>query len=268
MRYGAMNFPIKPILDEIESVAALGFDYLELAMDPPMAHYTIIREQQNKILKALSRHGLGLVCHLPTFVYTADLTESIRQASLDELLNALGVASEMNAAKVVLHPSVITGLGIFVKELALKYAHEALALVAASADQLDLCLCLENMFPRCGFLCAPDEFEAVLQRYPKMKLTLDTAHANIGTKGENRSLEFIQRYADRLGHLHLSDNKGKRDDHLPMGQGSSDFRSIIQALYHSGYDDTLTLEIFVDDRSSLVAGRNRIQDMLLEFKGA
>jgi hypothetical protein len=39
MRFGAMNFPVVPVLDEIETFARLGFDYLELAMDPPMAHH-------------------------------------------------------------------------------------------------------------------------------------------------------------------------------------------------------------------------------------
>ena len=44
MLYGAMNFPIKPILDEIEDIAALGFDYLEMAMDPRGAMF--IEEDQ------------------------------------------------------------------------------------------------------------------------------------------------------------------------------------------------------------------------------
>jgi len=40
MRYGAMNFPVKPVLNELKEIAARGFDYLELTMDPPQAHYT------------------------------------------------------------------------------------------------------------------------------------------------------------------------------------------------------------------------------------
>jgi hypothetical protein len=40
MQFGAMNFPVTPVLDEIETFARLGFDYLELAMDPPMAHHS------------------------------------------------------------------------------------------------------------------------------------------------------------------------------------------------------------------------------------
>jgi hypothetical protein len=47
MLYGGMNFPIKPVLEEIEAIAELGFDYLELAMDPPQAHYKMINQQKD-----------------------------------------------------------------------------------------------------------------------------------------------------------------------------------------------------------------------------
>ena len=72
MLYGAMNFPVKPILQEIEEIAALGFDYLELAMDPPSAHFSTIRDSRDQIQSALAAHSMQLVCHLPTFVSIAD----------------------------------------------------------------------------------------------------------------------------------------------------------------------------------------------------
>ena len=50
MRYGAMNFPIKPVLKELEAFAHLGFDYLELTLDPRLPlekassyHFTCLR---------------------------------------------------------------------------------------------------------------------------------------------------------------------------------------------------------------------------------
>jgi len=54
---------------------------------------------------------MELVCHLPTFLSTADLTQSIRDASLHEILRSLETASELEAEKVVLHPSHIVGNG-------------------------------------------------------------------------------------------------------------------------------------------------------------
>ena len=44
MLYGAMNSPVRPIHKELEAISELNFDYLELAMDPPQAHYRMIRE--------------------------------------------------------------------------------------------------------------------------------------------------------------------------------------------------------------------------------
>ncbi|UCF55718.1 MAG: sugar phosphate isomerase/epimerase, partial [Deltaproteobacteria bacterium] len=89
-----MNFPIKPVLKELEAIAGLGFDYLELTMDPPQAHYRVIHQQKDKILRALDRHKMGLICHLPTFVSTADLTDSLRETSLNEVLESLQVAAD------------------------------------------------------------------------------------------------------------------------------------------------------------------------------
>ncbi len=45
MRYGAMNFPVRPVLQELKEIAALGFDYVELDMDPPQSHHSFVREK-------------------------------------------------------------------------------------------------------------------------------------------------------------------------------------------------------------------------------
>jgi sugar phosphate isomerase/epimerase len=264
MQYGAMNFPIKSVADELEDIAAQGFDYLELAMDPPQAHYTIIRQQMNSILKALSSHSMSVICHLPTFVSTADLTASIREASLQEMFNSMEVAAELGAQKVVLHPGHISGLGLYVKESAMALANESLASIIGRSQQLGLCICLENMFPKCRAFFEPADFEDILQRFPDLMLTLDTGHANIGSRGSRRTLDFIEKFGPRIGHLHISDNLGERDDHIPVGAGKIDFLKIIKALKQCGYDDTATLEIFSDDRRELKKSRDRFDEMFAE----
>ena len=111
MRFGAMNFPIRSVVDEIHALGSLGFDYLELAMDPPEAHYRLLMSQRDALQAVLDRYGMGLICHLPTFIHTADLTASIRDASREELLNSLAAARDLGAQKVVLHPSFVGGMG-------------------------------------------------------------------------------------------------------------------------------------------------------------
>ena len=104
----------------------------------------------------------------------------------------------------------------------------------------------------------------MLQRFPKLKLTLDTGHANIGSHRGQRIFRFIEQFGQRIGHLHVSDNFGERDDHIPVGAGKIDFKKIVKALKKCGYDDTATLEIFSEDRRELQASRDRFDAVFSE----
>lgn len=262
MRFGAMNFPIRPVLAEIDAFAALDMDFLELAMDPPQAHFSLIREQRQSIRRALRQHAMGLVCHLPTFVYTADLTAGIRDASIQETLSSLETAADLEAEKVVLHPGYIGGLAVHVMAQALALAMESLDIFVRRAAQLGVMVCIENMFPKYRPFVTPDDFRPVFEAFPELKFTLDTGHAHIGDEKGDRAIAFVRRYAGRLRHLHVSDNSGQADEHLPVGQGTIAFKALMRALAQSGYDGTLTLEVFSIDRADLVKSRRRLSRML------
>ncbi len=261
MLYGAMNFPVRPVIKEIEAISALGFDYLELAMDPPRAHYKTLREQKEEITGALKRSEMGLVCHLPTFVSTADLTQSLRETSVDEVIKSLELAAELHSLKVVLHPGFIGGLGVFVMNTAREYAFESLDAIVKRADQLGLTLCIENMFPRSNSLINPEDFVEVFEQFPTLKLTFDTGHANMGSGGGKRIFDFIDRFYGRIDHVHANDNFGKEDNHLPIGAGTIDFQSVVRSLKKVGYDATITLEVFSRDRDYLEISRDKLKAM-------
>ncbi len=257
MRYGVMNAPMRPLLQEIDALGPLGFDYLELTMDAPYAHHAVLLDQKAAIEKALARFHLALVCHLPTFVSTADLTDRLREASIEETRLSLQAAAELHPLKVVLHPSFIHGLGAMMPEIAQRHARAAMERLLNEAERLKLTVCVENMFPRSLSLVRPEEFDALFASHPVAKLTLDTGHAHIGG-GTQRVLSFIERFAGRIGHIHASDNFGREDEHLPIGVGAIDFPKVVQALRHAGYDDTITLEVFSRDRDYLRISREKL----------
>jgi len=264
MKYGAMNNPLNSILSEIEIISGMGFDYLELTMDSPGAHYSIIKQDQKEIRKSLESHNMGLVCHLPTFVYIADLTESIRRVSLEETLLSVETAKEIGAEKVVLHPGIISGMGMFAVDIARKYAFESLEIIVNRAEKLGVKLCLENMPPRFKTFFRADEFEEIFKIFPSLHMTLDIGHANIDCKVENRGLEFIQKLKSRLSHIHISDNNGKKDEHLSIGQGNINFQEITSVLIKQGYKNTITFEIFTENRQQdLVRSRDVFEAMMV-----
>lgn len=250
MKYGAMNSPIKPIINELKEIANLGFDYLELTMDAPEATPQKASAQKREILDLLSSHNFGLFGHLPCFVSTADLYESIRNASRKEVFDALEISPELGIEKLVLHPSYVTGLGKHLADEVKNMGYEFLEDVYVRTNDLGITLCLENMLPWSGWLFEPEEFRDVFKRFGKMKLTLDIGHANINAK-ENRVHKFIKWYGKRISHLHAHDNFGREDNHLPLGCGNIKFNEIFSEIKKTGYDDTMTLEVFSPDRDYL-----------------
>lgn len=261
MLYGAMNSPLRPLLREVEEIAKLGFDYAELTMDPPHADHASIRTQKRELLKTLDRHGMALAFHLPTFVSTADLTESLREASLQEMVLSLRAAADFKPLKVVLHPSFIQGLGAMMIDRARQYAVQALERILTEAERLRLPICVENLFPRSLSLVEPEHFDNLFEKFPAARLTLDTGHAHIGGGGRERLAGFIRRFSNRIGHVHASDNSSRDDEHLPVGVGTIDFPEFVKALKGIGYDDTITLEVFARDRDYLRISREKLAAM-------
>lgn len=258
MKYGAMNFPVKPVLEEIQRISDLGFDYVELALDPPQAHWEIIRGMEKELAAGLARLRLDPVCHLPTFVYTADLCPAIRSASINEMLHSLDTAAKIGAKKAILHPSIISGLGPFVMETAKPLAMESLHIIAEKAESLDLSLCLENMFPRYLSCFEPNHFKEIFKAFPSLNMCLDTGHANIDDPDQKRLFRFLRKFPDKISHIHMSDNHGKKDNHLGVGQGTIDFKKLVRQITEAGFDGTITFEVFSENSADLVDSRDQI----------
>jgi sugar phosphate isomerase/epimerase len=189
------------------------------------------------------------------------LTESLREASVQETLFSLRVASDLKPLKAVLHPSFIQGLGAMVKDQARQYAMDSLERILKEADRLSFPICIENLFPHSLSLVDPGDFDSVFQKFPAVRLALDTGHANIGHGGDERITAFISRHSARIGHIHASDNSGRSDEHLPIGVGSIDYKKVVKKLREIDYDGTITLEVFSKDRDYLRISREKLVSM-------
>ena len=70
-----------------------------------------------------------------------------------------------------------------------------------------------------------------------MKFTLDMGHSRLS----QGTAEAIQLLGDAIGHIHLSDNFGEKDDHLPLGDGNYDYADYVGFL--KNFEHVITLEI-------------------------
>src|SRR4051812_7760302 len=97
-----MNHPARDVLQEIEWMAAMGMDFIDLTLEPPMA--ASWRVDPGAIRRSLERHRMDVVGHTAFYLPIASGIEEIRRASLAELRRCVDVFTTMGARWMNLHP--------------------------------------------------------------------------------------------------------------------------------------------------------------------
>ena len=252
MRLGLMNNPARDPLKEIARAAELGFDFLDLTLEPPACRATEL--DAGRIGTALARHGLGVVGHTAYYLTFGSAFDAVRAGAIAEAMHCLNFFAEVGADRMNLHLDCrVPGYGPDYTNMRNIGAIEELSAVASEKK---IRLMVENVEGDSATSLAPI-FDAV-----PVGLHLDIGHANIATTGrKSHTADLLTHYADRLMHVHLSDNKGKSDDHLAIGAGTIDWKRELRLLKASGYDDTITLEIFYGDGELIRYSANKVREL-------
>lgn len=204
-------------------------------------------QSPNALERLAERNDLPIVAiHAPQLlltrrVYTTDPVVKIKRTV--ELARALDVPT------IVLHPPYLWQV-----RYSLWLLHELTD--ALSGDRTTLTM--ENMYPvhmgerrvrfhRFGEL---DD----LDRFPH--LTLDTSHLAVA---EEDIVAAYHQFADRVVHVHLSDNRGKgRDSHAPLGEGVLPVDDFVRAL-DPGRLRSIVLEV---NPGPAAEDRGRLEEVL------
>lgn len=254
MRIGTMNHPGHDLLQEIEWVAKLGLGFIDLTLEPPMAG--VRRLDLPAVRAALEKHHLGVVGHTAYYLPLCHPFESVRRAAVEELRLCLRAFAAVGARWMNLHPDRQAPLHDrkFVIDRNLQTIRE----LQDTAGELGVGLMIENL-P--GGFNSVRQLAELLEPVPELGLHLDIGHANLLVE-HNTTDELLAAYGGRLRHVHLHDNKGGSADlHLPLGAGTLEVERYVRSLKRSGYDGTITLEVFTPDRFFLTYSRDILRRM-------
>lgn len=240
MIIGAMNHPQHDVMEEMEWMAEMGLDFIDLTLEPPAAPSW--RANAGEIRRALERYHLHVVGHTPYYLPIASPFEEVRKAAVGELRRCMQIFSEIGVQWMNVHPDRHAPLHD--RAFFIRRDLQSLRELMESSERLGVGVMIENL---------PGEFNTVeqladlLEPLPELGLHLDIGHANLMVPSCTAD-EIIRVYGNRLKHVHLHDNKGGGADlHLPLGSGKLDVAGHVRTLKASGYDGTITLEVFTDD---------------------
>ena len=227
-----MNDVARPLADELRAIAAHGYDFVDLTLEPPHAWPVDGRE----VGRLVRESGLQAVGHTPPFLPLASPIAELRVAARHVFRKLLDEFVAAGIDVVNLHPDPSGAVG---REEATARNAAAVADLAADAADRGVRLMIENLGRNFG---EPADLRPIFAVAPAVAFHLDVGHANIGD-GPNRTAAFLQAFGDRLAHVHVHDNDGTADQHLPLGEGTIDWPAIVEELRHSGYDGTVTIEV-------------------------
>jgi sugar phosphate isomerase/epimerase len=244
MQIGTMNHPGHELLQEIREIVAMGMEFIDLTLEPPLARAESL--DVPAVTAALKAAGLGIVGHTAFYLPLCSPFESLRRAAVEELKCCLQVFARLGAKWMNLHPDRQAPL--HERRFIIKRNLQSLQELLPVARDLGVGLMIENL-P--GSFNSARQLAEILDPLPELGLHLDIGHANLRTE-HNTTDEILAAYGTRLRHVHLHDNKGGSSDlHLPLGAGNLDTAHYVRSLKACGYDGTITLEVFSPDRRYL-----------------
>ncbi len=258
MQFGAMNDPRESVVEQATAFAEMGFDYLDLTVEEPCTgpHNT----NWSHVKRHLDSLGLGIVLHTGPYLPIENPSSRVRDAAYAELRACIDVAAFMGSKLCTMHfrawpahQSFASGVGMYQQELGELVAYGLTKKVQVA---------MENS-PHNLHQLKP--MREILHRLPDLKLLYDIGHGNIDT-ARSLTRDYLFDLRDRLAHVHLSDNDGTDDDHLPPGApktGGLNIRQEIQTLRDFNYNRTITLEIF-GQRMWLKASLDFMRKLLTE----
>lgn len=255
MKIGVMNHPARDPVGEIEWIGSQGFDFVDFTLEPPAADPD--RIDPDAVRAALDRHHLGVVAHTAWFLPLASPFAGLREASLAEFRRSLKAAHRIGAEVMNVHYSKPPSF--FSKEQAIGWHVEVLSRLCQEAAGVGVTIVLEHV--PAGGSEQLETIAAIMQRVPLLRFHLDSGHAKL-ERGYNRWDDYLDRLGSKLLHVHLSDNDGTADQHLPLGAtrgNTTNWPQQLKKLKAAGYDGTMTLEVFAPHREYLLLSRDLLR---------
>ena len=222
------SMPLSRVLDAITPY----FDGWEITAEGTLR----LPDIEKELSGYLASNEMLVQVHAPlSDINLAAASPLVRDAVIKEMRLAMESASNLGVKVMTLHPGFRTPL-YRLPEKVRKRTGETLKILEKEAVDRGIILALENMpltFITVGR--EPWELEEMTEGLEIM-WCFDVGHAN--TTG---TIDEFLKNKERFANIHIHDNMGKEDEHLPVGEGSIDWEKVLPAL--EGYGGNFVLEM-------------------------
>ena len=195
------------------------FDGVEIWAEAPFFYADKINL---KIFKEFERANTKLEysIHAPFYdINIASVNPGILKESLRQLKKIIGWTDYLPADRIILHTGKTVSQSEFVMEKVREIIFNSIEELIEEAVSKNIELLIENIgLNKYDFDNNIEELKNIINKFD-LNMCLDVGHANIAWGNETN----IREMAKHVRQLHVSDNFGEYDQHLPVGDGNIDW---------------------------------------------
>jgi sugar phosphate isomerase/epimerase len=231
-----VNLPFPMLLKNLEGVIAMGLQP-ELFFDGQTLDHLSWPDVERASRK-LREKKVSVTFHAPFMdLNPGAVDERVREITAHRFQQILGLVPHLHPRVIVFHPGYDRWRYDNDVDLWLEKSLLTWAPLVQQAAPLSVKMALENVF---------EEDPQILNRLlsaidsPLLGYCLDAGHGRLFSKVPIE--DWIEVLGSRLLEIHLHDNHGQADDHLPLGHGEIDFPAIFSALKRKNLQPIITIE--------------------------
>lgn len=169
------------------------------------------------------------------------LDASIKELTKERYLQAVELAKVFNSSWIVIHTyfSKIHNQEPWYQDYWIEENLKFWKNVIPVLEREKKTIVLENVFD-----VNPKTIKELIDRLGSefFKACLDVGHCNVFSEESIKT--WFEVLGESLRYLHISDNNGKRDSHLPVGSGSIDFQEVADSIPKNSKDLIVISEAF------------------------
>ncbi len=223
----------------IKQLGWVDVEYVEVLDE---ALHTLNKRRIKILREKAEEYGLKLSVHAPFVdINIASPNRHFRRIIMKRMKRSMGFAEALGAAVWVFHPGLKTGVSHIYPGLDWEINILSVKELLEESEGKNLRIAIENTPKPVPFILRTvEDFKRFYEEIGEVDLglTLDIGHANL--YGE--IYDFIEAFKGRIIHVHASDNDGRSDLHLGIGEGCIDWTGTINRIREAGYDGTIIIE--------------------------
>jgi sugar phosphate isomerase/epimerase len=246
--YGLLTNPSNDIISEISKIHELNFDYVEIGIEGPEGNPNIINKKKNEVVKLLHQFKLKPIAHTAYWIDLASDYDYIRHAWILEAIREIKTARKLGINLINFHANINGKFYGEKRKIVLDNLVKSLREIVSQAKKYKVDVMLENV-PLSNGIHNVDEFKYIIDNVATLFVHLDIPHA-FTSGGMASVIDYINTFREKIIHIHWHDNHGKKDEHLPIGDGFIDHQKAVKELKAIGYDRRITLEVFTSSNDA------------------